>query len=383
MTAYDPNGTTTAAGTASSNPHTYTGREDDGTGLLYYRNRYYDPQTGRFISQDPIGQASGSNLFQYALSSPTTYTDPSGKNPLIAACVIGGVVDGGLDWLTQRLSGRKVNWGQVGIAAATGCLAGMLGEGLGTIASDARAGSRLGQCAVPNSFTGDTPVLMADGTHKPIRDLGIGDRVIATDPATGESGPRTVTALIQGSGDKQLVDVTLDTDGPTGSKTSTATDGHPFWVPRLHQWVDAGDLQVGQWLQTSSGTWVQITAIRRHTEQTTVYNLTVDGLHTYYVLAGTTPLLVHNCGVDPAAVNPDFTTGAVRNADGTWTIPEDSPLYRPPGKNRVGSGRFEGRIELDPKKNPQTRTGEATEAITRFVDKLPDMHLPGHLPGAG
>ncbi|MEU9348392.1 RHS repeat-associated core domain-containing protein [Streptomyces sp. NPDC048278] len=383
--AYDPNGTTTAAGTASSNPHTYTGREDDGTGLLYYRNRYYDPQTGRFISQDPIGQAGGSNLYQYALSSPTTYTDPSGKNPLIAACVIGGVVDGGLDWLTQRLSGRKVNWGQVGIAAATGCLAGMLGEGLGTIASDARAGSRLGQCAVPNSFTGDTPVLMADGTHKPIRDLGIGDRVIATDPATGESGPRTVTALIQGSGDKQLVDVTLDTDGPTGSKTSTvtATDGHPFWVPRLHQWVDAGDLQAGQWLQTSSGTWVQITAIRRHTEQTTVYNLTVDGLHTYYVLAGTTPLLVHNCGVDPAAVNPDFTTGAVRNADGTWTIPEDSPLYRPPGKNRVGSGRFEGRIELDPKKNPQTRTGEATEAITRFVDKLPDMHLPGHLPGAG
>ncbi|MEU3855609.1 hypothetical protein [Streptomyces sp. NPDC029554] len=34
----------------------------------------------------------------------------------------------------------------------------------------------------------------------------------------------------------------------------TATDGHPFWVPALHQWIEAGDLQAGQSLQTSAGT---------------------------------------------------------------------------------------------------------------------------------
>jgi hypothetical protein len=39
-----------------------------------------------------------------------------------------------------------------------------------------------------------------------------------------------------------------------------ATAHHPFWVPQLHRWVDATDLQSGQWLQTSAGTWVQITA---------------------------------------------------------------------------------------------------------------------------
>ncbi|MEG8281212.1 RHS repeat-associated core domain-containing protein [Streptomyces sp. AHA2] len=288
--AYDPNGTPTATGTATSNPYTFTGREDDGTGLLYYRNRYYDPQTGRFISQDPIGHAGGTNLYQYALSSPTTYTDPSGNNPLIAGCIIGGVVDGGLDWLTQRLSGRKVNWGQVGQSAALGCLGGMLGAGLG-----AKAASRVG-CTPFNSFTGDTPVLMGDGTRRPIKDVNIGDTVIATDPETGESAPRKVTALIQGSGEKQLVDITLDTDGPTGLSTGqiTATDGHPFWVPTLHRWAEAGDLKVGQWLRTSAGTRVQIASVGHRTQSVSVYNLTVDDLHTYHVLAGETPVLVHN-----------------------------------------------------------------------------------------
>ncbi|WP_307679891.1 RHS repeat-associated core domain-containing protein [Streptomyces sp. V4I2] len=286
--AYDPNGAPTASGTASSNPYTFTGREDDGTGLLYYRDRYYDPQTGRFISQDSIGQAGGTNLYQYALSSPTTYTDPSGNNPMIAGCLIGGLMDGGLDWLAQRLSGRKVDWGQVGQAAAIGCIGGMLGAGLG-----AKVGTRVPGC---NSFTGDTHVLMADGTRKPIKDVAIGDTVIATDPETGETGPRKVTALIKGSGDKQLVDITVDTDDTAGSEsaTVTATDGHPFWVPALHQWLDAADLTAGQWLQTSAGTWIQITAIRHHTQSTAVYNLTVDDLHTYFVTAGSQDLLTHN-----------------------------------------------------------------------------------------
>ncbi|NJP49210.1 hypothetical protein HCJ93_03745 [Streptomyces sp. SBST2-5] len=296
--AYEPGGMPTVSGEPTSNTHTFTGREDDGTGLLYYRDRYYDPQTGRFISQDPSGHSGGVNLYQYALASPTTYTDPSGNNPMIAGCVVGGILDGGMNWLTQRLSGRKVSWGQVGQAAATGCLAGMLGEGMGA-ALAGRASTRVAGCPAPNSFTGDTPVLMADGTRKPIKDVAVGETVIATDPETGESGPRKVTALIKGTGEKQLVDITVDTGGSDGgskASTITATDGHPFWVPELHRWVEAGDLKAGQWLQTSAGTWVQITAIRHHIRSTAVYNLTVDGLHTYYVLAGQTPVLVHNSG---------------------------------------------------------------------------------------
>ncbi|MFD3519912.1 RHS repeat-associated core domain-containing protein [Streptomyces sp. NPDC058653] len=284
---YDPYGQPTASGATSTNPYTFTGRESDGTGLLYYRNRYYDPESGRFISQDPIGYAGRTNLYQYALSSPTTYTDPTGNSPMLAGCVIGGLGEAGLDWLGQRLSGRKVNWGQVGASAALGCAGGMIGK----IKWLSRGDSCL---TVPkNSFTADTPVLLADGTRKPIKDIKIGDQVLATDPETGESGPRPVTALIRGTGDKQLVDITLDT-GKTS--TLTATDGHPFWVPALGRWIEADDLTTGQWLQTSTGAWTQITAVTHHTKSTTVYNLTVDDLHTYYVLAGATPVLVHNCG---------------------------------------------------------------------------------------
>jgi RHS repeat-associated protein len=56
----------------------FTGREyDSETGLYYYRARYYDPSTGRFLSQDPIRFAGGdSNLYRYVGNAPTIYTDP-------------------------------------------------------------------------------------------------------------------------------------------------------------------------------------------------------------------------------------------------------------------------------------------------------------------
>ncbi|MFF3967868.1 RHS repeat-associated core domain-containing protein [Streptomyces griseorubiginosus] len=343
--AYDPGGTPTASGATSSNPYTFTGREDDSTGLLYYRDRYYDPQTGRFISQDPSGQAGGVNLYQYALSSPTTYTDPSGNNPLIAGCVVGGLMDGGLDWLSQRLSGRKVNWGQVGHAAAIGCLSGMLGAGLGSML-EGRLGSRAASCAFPNSFTGDTPVLMADGTRKPIKDVVIGDKVIATDPNTGENGPRKVTALIKGDGDKQLVDITLNTDraARTNSSTITATDGHPFWVPQLNQWIEAGDLAPGQWLQTSSGTWIQITAIQHRTQHTAVYNLTVDGLHTYYAAAGNASVLVHNCGTGYRWASPNASTDVLAPGE-AWHPGQGIPVIGRLPDTSVG-GQWPGYAKL-------------------------------------
>ncbi|SDE44654.1 polymorphic toxin-type HINT domain-containing protein, partial [Streptomyces sp. AmelKG-A3] len=68
--------------------------------------------------------------------------------------------------------------------------------------------------------------------------------------------------------------------------------GHPFWVEALDAWIDATDLQAGEWLRTSTGTYVQITAVERWTATTSaVHNLTVSDLHTYYVVAGSTPVL--------------------------------------------------------------------------------------------
>jgi RHS repeat-associated protein len=61
------------------NPLQYTGREwDQETGLYYYRARYYDPSTGRFLSEDPIRFNAGINFFSYSANRPTVFTDSTG-----------------------------------------------------------------------------------------------------------------------------------------------------------------------------------------------------------------------------------------------------------------------------------------------------------------
>jgi RHS repeat-associated protein len=72
--AYDPYGSLLTSSTPlAANPFTYTAREDDSTGLLYYRARYYDPQLELFISQDPFGDAQ-----RYVGGNPLIFADPLG-----------------------------------------------------------------------------------------------------------------------------------------------------------------------------------------------------------------------------------------------------------------------------------------------------------------
>lgn len=79
--SYEPYGEVTATGT-SANLYQYTGRENDGTGLYYYRARYYSPSLKRFISEDPTGLASGLNEYAYASGDPVSSTDPFGLSSL-------------------------------------------------------------------------------------------------------------------------------------------------------------------------------------------------------------------------------------------------------------------------------------------------------------
>src|SRR4030095_6313192 len=76
---YEPFGHTKPVGAASGNSSKYTGREDDGTGLYYYRARYYSPTLQRFISEDPISFSGGdTNLYAYVGNDPINFVDPSG-----------------------------------------------------------------------------------------------------------------------------------------------------------------------------------------------------------------------------------------------------------------------------------------------------------------
>jgi RHS repeat-associated protein len=76
---YEPFGNTTVSGAASGNSYQYTGRENDDTGLYYYRARFYNAAIGRFISEDPIRFGSADvNLYRYANDDPENQTDPFG-----------------------------------------------------------------------------------------------------------------------------------------------------------------------------------------------------------------------------------------------------------------------------------------------------------------
>jgi RHS repeat-associated protein len=227
-------------------------------------------------------------------------------------------------------------WDEWGKAAALGKRIWNLGEDLLATFNDWRKARsearRLRQIADScltkekgNSFTSDTYVLMADGTAKQIKDVDIGDRVLTTDPETSETRTETVTAQIKGEGVKRFVRVTIDVDGVGGAATAsvTATDGHPVWVGELSKWVDAASLNPGQQLRTTTGAHVRIVDVDRWTAaDAVVHNITVANFHTYYVLAGSAPVLVHNCG------------GRVDSADWHHIFNRHSASSRHPGKSK-------------------------------------------------
>ncbi|MFE1415581.1 ricin-type beta-trefoil lectin domain protein [Streptomyces sp. NPDC058746] len=386
--------------------HTFlgTGTDDNTTGLTHIGAREYEPQTGRFISVDPILDITDPlqmNGYTYSRSNPITNWDPTGlrddncayhsnctanpggtlneedappcgtfcsmgsqgppgpPNPAKQSvypqghktpkgvCIrgrcqwkytekpigtnrdfVGGVVLEGIQLLTlgcrEMTSAGWAPCGQktavekygvnpnaeafdhgAGAAAAVGSiLPGLkIRPGKGT--------SPLPPCM--NSFTAGTAVLLTDGTSKPIEELTTDDEVLATDPETGETASKSVTATIYTKDDKDYVDVGVQTDD--GVETITTTAHHPFWSESDQTWKDAGDLTPGTTLRTDDGTEATIAQTRTYRAVNETYNLTVADLHTYYVLAGTTPVLVHNINTGcPTSYALSLKTGAPKGS---------------------------------------------------------------------
>ncbi len=72
----------------AADSYSYTSREfDSESGLYYYRARYYQPSTGRFISEDPRDFGTGMDLYRYTRNSPIMFKDPTGEVPVGAFCL--------------------------------------------------------------------------------------------------------------------------------------------------------------------------------------------------------------------------------------------------------------------------------------------------------
>jgi hypothetical protein len=147
-----------------------------------------------------------------------------------------------------------------------------------------------------HSFAPGTAVVMADGSHRQIRDIKAGDQVLATDPTTGRTTGEPVTRVWRNH-DSALTDVSV-TDDEGVTATVRTTPNHPFWSASTGTWVDAAALPADTRLQNPSGGSVAVTSVRSFASAQLMYDLTVANTHTYYVLAGSAPVLVHNAGPD-------------------------------------------------------------------------------------
>ena len=193
------------------------------------------------------------------------------------------------------------------------------------------------------SFGGATTVLMANGRRKPIEDVMVGDKVIATDPETGEHVPKRVGHVWVH--DDTVVDLVVDGD------VITTTEDHPFWSVTDQRFERADQLAEGEVLLGPAGRSVTVSGLRPRTARTSLaYNLSVEGIQTYHV--GDGAVLVHNsCDSsldalnDPKALdglNPSQIDDLARNA-GFEVLPGKASAANPATRYYVpGTNRSEG-----------------------------------------
>jgi RHS repeat-associated protein len=92
----------------------------DVSGFDYRRNRYYDPRTGRFTQEDPIGLAGGLNLYGFANGDPVNLSDPFGLCPPCLSLVDLGIVFPHWVQKTTATSGELGDPGLFDLTAAVG-----------------------------------------------------------------------------------------------------------------------------------------------------------------------------------------------------------------------------------------------------------------------
>jgi RHS repeat-associated protein len=344
------------------------------------------------------GAASGAATRAFG-ASPTSTVTRKAATEAVSNTVAGGTADAA----KALLDGKGANAALAAFfdPAARGqdFVVGGVSGLVGSRADDSRQSGRTrlerdgGPACVRHSFASDTDVVMADGSRRDIAEVELGEWVLATDPVSGETVAREVTRLWVHD-DRELVDVLVATD--EGVERLSTTAWHPFFSESRGVFVDAEDLVAGERLWTDDGDVATVFEVQRRAGVQRMFDLTVDVTHTYYVVAGDQPVLVHNCGNTtpgaPAAtkfIDDDVVlvrgglnqpenfaggTGVVTHADGTLS---DVSVF--------SGTSVEDAVRNSPIKNGQV--GSATAGDVRraggTVDPTPTANWPNHCSISG
>jgi anti-sigma factor RsiW len=178
-------------------------------------------------------------------------------------------------------------------------------------------------------FAAGTAVALPDNRSLPIERVAVGDLIASREASAGQDGARRVTRTFKHLG-KRTVDLSLD----TGEQVRTTSVHRFFTLGRGI--VSAGELEIGDRLRTLTGPPCSIVGISPGPAGATVYNLTVEGLHTYFVAdAG---VWVHNDKHtehdDPPPPDPDGSGGGSDDPSG----PDDDGGTTPGGDSGSGGG---------------------------------------------
>ena len=352
VTVLDPNGNVLPAPT-TDNPFLFTGREyDEESGLYHYRARAYDPSTGSYLQEDPLGMRDGVNVVAYVNANPVNLSDPYGttgigetisnimsfinnNRGLVAGLIMDlmGPLEGVLDlmsaatgkditgWLHGGMNGspESMGWWDRACAAA-GAAVKIAAGGLRLLsklkgvlrkieeiverAAAAAAGTGRKLCKLTGAcFVAGTLVAMADGSFVPIEQVQPGQEVLCEQPSAvpGMAGDEQVRQVTDASGRVYEGAIFIVAVKQVGQVVRiSGTPEHPIWCVNRRAWVPMGSLMVGDQLNGLDGS---VCVVGRDVVfgSMPVHSLSIESAHSFRV----SPLgvLVHNgCIVNEGGV---------------------------------------------------------------------------------
>ncbi|MFI5215717.1 MAG: RHS repeat-associated core domain-containing protein [Candidatus Limnocylindria bacterium] len=266
---YGPFGTLLASSGTSSSTLRYTGREHDSlSGLYYYRARYYDPEIGRFLSEDPMGFGGGDvNLYAYVGNNPISANDPRGDCPQCAAGAIVGAAGGLLFQVGADVyHGRPSSPAQYAGAVLGGAAGGVAAVTCGAACAGAIGGA-----------VGNTTTQFLEGG-------GFSAGSVIVDAAIGAVGGKVLGEVVPTLGKKLLSNQTKKRIGEYLTELDLRARGNTITGRDVPNYVGKSDFDFGingsQFAEAKFGTstpkGAQREAIRRYGESVEVQYWTYD-----------------------------------------------------------------------------------------------------------